>query len=179
MTHPSESHVHIPVIETERLRLRGHRLEDFEQSAALWGDPVVTRHIGGRPLTREEVWARLLRYIGHWALLGFGFWAVEEMASGEFIGEMGFAYFEREIAPPLPKVPEMGWILAPRAHGKGYATEAVRAALAWGDVRFHASPFVCLIDSGNVASRRVAEKCGFRELFPANYKGEQTVVFKR
>jgi RimJ/RimL family protein N-acetyltransferase len=60
----------IPVLESERLRLRGHRPEDYGNSAALWGDPEVTRSIGGSPPTREEVWARLLRYAGHWAWMG-------------------------------------------------------------------------------------------------------------
>ena len=62
----------VPELETPRLSLRGHRVEDLEDCAAMWGDPQVTRHIGGRPSTKEEVWSRLVRYVGHWALLGFG-----------------------------------------------------------------------------------------------------------
>jgi RimJ/RimL family protein N-acetyltransferase len=77
----------VPVIETERLRLRGHRLEDFAEIAAMWADPVVTRYIGGKPLTEEDVWARLLRYVGHWAWMGFGYWVVEGKGSGDFAGE--------------------------------------------------------------------------------------------
>jgi len=65
------------VIETARLRLRGHGLEDTERMAALWSDAEVTRYIGGRPQTAEESWSRLLRYAGHWRLLGFGYWVVE------------------------------------------------------------------------------------------------------
>jgi len=53
--------VNVPILETERLRLRGHRLDDFPASAAMWADPVVTRHTTGKPQTREEVWLRLLR----------------------------------------------------------------------------------------------------------------------
>ena len=51
----------IPVLEGERLRLRGHQPKDYEESAALWGSAEVTRYVGGKPLTKEEVWARLLR----------------------------------------------------------------------------------------------------------------------
>jgi len=51
----------VPPLETARLRLRGHRVEDFAACAAMWADPVVTRYIGGRPFTAEEVWTRLLR----------------------------------------------------------------------------------------------------------------------
>jgi RimJ/RimL family protein N-acetyltransferase len=168
-----------PVIETERLRLRGHRLDDFDASFAMWADPVVTRHIGGRPFTREEVWARLLRYAGHWALLGFGYWALEEKTSGEFIGELGFADMKREIDPPLGDAPELGWALATRAHGKGYATEAVRAVVAWGDQHFGPVRTVCIVHPANLASIGVAGKCGYHELQRANYKEHETIIFAR
>jgi RimJ/RimL family protein N-acetyltransferase len=169
----------IPVIETERLRLRGHRVEDLGQCAAMWGNPEVTRYIGGRPFTREEVWARLQRYVGHWALLGFGFWLVEEKATGCFVGEVGTAEFERDIEPRIQGVPEAGWVFAPQFHGKGYATEAVRVALEWADRRLHAPRSVCLIDPENVPSIRVAAKCGFRELLRTTYHGTPTLMFER
>lgn len=57
--------VNVPILETERLRLRAHRLDDFAASAAMWADPIVTRYTVGKPQTSEEVWSRLLRYIGH------------------------------------------------------------------------------------------------------------------
>jgi RimJ/RimL family protein N-acetyltransferase len=161
-----------PELETARLRMRGHRLDDFADCAALWGDPEVTRFIGGKPSTPEEAWARLLRYVGHWQLLDFGFWNVSEKASGRFVGEVGFANFHRVIEPPLGDAPEMGWVLAPWSHGKGYATEAVRAALAWGDVHFGDRATVCIIDRGNTASMRVAEKAGFQLVGDATYRGD-------
>ena len=98
----------VPVIETQRLRLRGHRLDDFEACAVLWGDPIVTRFIGGKPSTREESWARLLRNVGHWSLLGFGYWVVEDRATGQFAGEIGFSDFRRDITPSLEGIPESG-----------------------------------------------------------------------
>jgi RimJ/RimL family protein N-acetyltransferase len=57
--------VSAPVLETERLILRGHRREDFADCAAMWGDETVTRFVGGHPLGQEEVWSRLLRYVSH------------------------------------------------------------------------------------------------------------------
>src|SRR5271170_6882454 len=96
-----------PSLETERLTLRGHRLEDFVQCAAMWADPHVTRYIGGKPLTEEESWTRLLRYVGHWALLGFGYWVAEENATGSFVGEIGFADYKRDLEPSLKGVPEV------------------------------------------------------------------------
>ena len=169
----------VPVIETARLRLRGHRMEDFGDCAAMWDDPAVTRHIGGRPFSREEVWSKILRYAGLWALLGFGYWAIEEKTSGRFAGEVGFADFKREIEPSFAGAPEIGWALAPWAHGRGFATEAVGAAVAWRDGHFGSMQTVCLIDPDNAASIRVAEKCGYREFERTKYKNQPTILFRR
>ena len=176
----------IPTVETPRLRLRPHRREDFPACVALWADPYVTRYIGGRPLTREEVWARFLRYAGSWHWLGFGYWAVEEGSSGQFIGELGYAQNERTFDPPLRlldgrgrTMPEVGWVLASEFHGKGYATEAVRAALAWGDSQLVATRSFCIIHPDHSASLRVAQKCGFVEFARASYQTEPTILFTR
>jgi RimJ/RimL family protein N-acetyltransferase len=167
-----------PVLETERLVLRGHTPSDFDDCLSLWADPEVTRFIGGRPAAQEEVWARTLRYIGHWQALGYGFWAIFEKGSGRFIGEAGFADFHRDIAPSLTGMPEMGWALQPWSHGKGYATEAVAAALAWGQTVFTA-PCCCIISPDNVPSMRVAEKLGYQELALTTYHDEPTIIFRR
>jgi RimJ/RimL family protein N-acetyltransferase len=169
----------IPIIETERLILRGHRREDFRDCAAMWAEPGVVRYIGGRPLSGEEIWARMLRYAGHWEWMGFGFWAIEERATGAFAGEAGFAEFKREMEPLILGVPEVGWVLATHTHGQGYATEAVRAVVAWGDEHFGAARTVCLIHPDNSRSVHVAEKCGYREFQRATYKGQPTVIFER
>jgi RimJ/RimL family protein N-acetyltransferase len=172
------SAVEAPVIETERLKLRGHGLDDFAACAAMWADPVVTRHIGGRPFTEEESWTRLLRYVGHWALLGFGYWAVEEKATGSFVGETGFADYKRAVEA-LKDRPEIGWAFVSQSHGKGYATEAIRAAVAWGDAHFGAGQTACIIHPDNLASIRVAEKCGYGKLQVTTYKGRPAIVFVR
>lgn len=168
----------VPALDTERLTLRGHTLADFDESAAMWADPLVTRHIGGRPSSEEETWARVLRYAGLWTLVGFGYWVVRERASGRFVGEVGLADFRRDLAPRLDG-PEVGWALAAWAHGRGFATEAVRAALAWSDTHVRAPRSVCLIAPENIASIRVAEKCGFREAVRTTYKGAGSIVFAR
>jgi RimJ/RimL family protein N-acetyltransferase/ribosomal protein S18 acetylase RimI-like enzyme len=165
----------VPEIETARLRLRGHRLADFEACASLWADPLVTRYIGGAPLSTEDAWSKFLRYSGHWSQRGFGFWAVEEKSTGRYIGELGFADFKRDMLPPLEDVPEAGWVLASSAHGKGYATEALRAAHNW----LKAPRTVCLIHPENLASIRVAEKSGYKMTRPAFYKGVPVVIFTR
>ena len=174
-----DAHHRAPVLETARLRLRPHGLDDFENCAALWADPQVTRYIGGRPLSREEAWTRLLRYAGHWALLGFGYWVAESKETGYFVGELGFADYKRDIEPPLEGLPEAGWVFAPSAQGKGYATEAVHAITLWGETHFRSGQTTCLIHPGNAASIRVANKCGFREFRRTTYKGEDTILFMR
>ena len=169
----------VPVIETERLKLRGHRLDDFAQSAAMWADPAVTLHIGGHPLGEEEAWARMLRYVGHWVMLGFGYWVVEEKCTGTFVGEVGFADYKRDLQPSLEEMPEIGWVFTSQSHGRGYATEAARAAIAWGDVRFGTRRTACIIHPENLRSIRVAEKCGYNEEQLATYKGQPTILFVR
>ena len=168
-----------PALETPRLRLRRHRVDDFPACRSLWGDAEVTRYIGGRPLSQEDAWLKFLRNAGHWALVGFGFWVLEEKSSGAFAGEIGISYFFRDLDPPVENLREAGWVLAASMHGKGYATEAVQAALAWSDVRFSDPRTLCLIHPENYHSLRVAEKCGFREWRPASYKGEPCILFLR
>lgn len=190
MRTPASQKYPVPTIETQRLRLRGPRPADFPDSAALWSDPVVTRFTSGKPLTREEVWSRLLRYVGHWAWMGFGYWVVEEKETGRFAGEVGFSDWKREMKPSLQGLPELGWVLAPRVHGQGYATEAARAAIDWAHSHFsertsdhpiapelRSARMTCIIHPENVASIRVAEKCGFKELLRTAYLGKPTIVF--
>ena len=169
----------VPLLETPRLRLRGHRADDYAALAAIWADPVVVRYIGGQPSTPQEAWMRLLRYPGLWSLLGYGYWAVEEKASGRCIGDIGYADFKRDITPSLDGMPELGWVLAADAHGKGYASEALAVVLAWGQSHFGEHRAVCIIAPENVASIRVASKAGFHPWCEAVYHGSPCLIFTR
>jgi len=168
-----------PLLETERLLLRGHRLDDFSASLRMWSDPDVVRFIGGEPSTEQQVWMRMLNYAGHWALLGFGYWVVEEKATQTFLGEVGFANFRRDIAASMRDVPEAGWAFASHVHGRGYASEAVRAAVAWGDAHLATPRTVCLISTENRASIRVAETCGYKSFENTVFTGTPTMFFER
>jgi RimJ/RimL family protein N-acetyltransferase len=168
-----------PEIETERLLLRGYVIDDFPHVVATWADPEVVRHISGRLSTEEETWARFLRNIALWPMLGYGYWAAVEKSTGRFIGDVGFADFKREIEPSLKGTPEIGWVLARWSHGRGYATEAARAALLWLERTLGPQRSVCIIDDDNRASVRVAEKCGYREFARTQYKGSTVVMFER
>jgi RimJ/RimL family protein N-acetyltransferase len=168
-----------PIIETERTILRPHRPEDLEDYAALRADPVVTRFIGGKPNTREESWARILRHAGMWQFLGFGLWVVEDKATGRLIGEAGFHEMKRDIAPSFEGVPEAGWVFAPAVHGRGFATEVVARMHAWADGRPGFDRTVCIIDPDNAASLAVARKFGYREQARTTYHGDATILFER
>lgn len=169
----------IPVLETERLRLRPHQLTDFDAYAVMWADPSVTRFVGGEPMSREQSWVRLLRYRGMWALLGFGFWAIEEKASGRFVGEAGVHELRRELNPAIEGTLEAGWGILPEAQGRGIASEALAAVIGWAQRAFPQRSMTCISDLGNAGSIRIAEKFGFRERARADYHGAQVIVFER
>ena len=169
----------VPIIETERLLLRPYRRDDFPAYGALFADEEVTRYAGGVPYSREQSWTRFLRQVGMWHYFGFGFFAIQDKTSGAFIGEAGFHDAHRQITPSLEGTMEMGWAISPRNHGRGLATEAVTAALAWGDREFPALKKTCLIETGNEASIRVAMKHGFREFWRTTYHGRPMILFER
>jgi len=168
-----------PELRTARLRLRAHRAADLDACAAMWGNPLVTKHIGGRPSSRAETWLRILQYAGLWSVLGYGYWAIEELDGGAFVGDLGFADFCRAIEPPIDGVPEAGWALDPRFTGRGYATEALRAALTWADASLAADRSVAIIAPENTASIRVAEKSGYRPAGQTEYKNNPILMFAR
>jgi RimJ/RimL family protein N-acetyltransferase len=178
MSITSNSSFEFPLLETARLRLRPHSKQDFANCCALWSDPVVTKHTTRKALSGEEVWTRLLRYAGHWAMLGYGYWVMEEKLTGAFVGEIGFADYKREIVPPLD-APEAGWVLASSAHCKGFATEALTQLLAWGDANLNAERTVCIISPENKASIRVAEKCEYHEVMTLTYHDTPVLLFER
>lgn len=170
----------VPVLETERLILRGHTLEDFPAFAAMRADPVVMKYLGkGDLLDEEESWLRFQSIIGHWHLKGFGTWAIEERASGAAIGSLGYTDKKRPSSHPASGAPEMGWSLAASAHGKGFASEALRAALVWGRAHFGAARVVCVISDDNAASLRVADKHDFKQFATARRYGLGRRVFER
>lgn len=167
-----------PTLETERLIMRPHALSDLPDSLALWSDPETTRHLG-RPATEEEVWQRLMRYAGFWALLGFGFWVVLEREGGRFVGEVGFGAGRPGLGAAFDGAPEIGWAIMPAAKGRGLAGEAVAAAVAWNDSRTGGGRTVCLIHRDNAPSIRLAERAGYRRYAQSTYKDAPTLLFER
>lgn len=168
-----------PRIDTARLILRRHRLSDFEALAATWRDPAVMREFGDVEPTDEEVWNRLLRYEGHWALAGHGIWAVEERASGRYLGQVGLMDFRRGLGPEFDGFPEIAWVLTGTGHGAGFATEAAWAALRHEEAVRAPARTVCIINPDNKGSLRVAEKLGYARFAEATYKGGPVAMLDR
>lgn len=167
-----------PTLSTARLVLRPHRPDDLDACAAMWSDPAVVRFIGGAPSTREQTWRRILSYAGLWPLLGYGYWAVVDQSDGAYLGDVGFAHWRRALGPDFDAAIEMGWALSPQAQGRGYASEAVQAALAWADA---APPrrIVCMIAPENAPSLRVAARCGFTAFATTIYAGAASTLLER
>jgi RimJ/RimL family protein N-acetyltransferase len=169
----------IPTLETERLRLRPYTPDDFEAYIEMWAEPDVVRFIGGVPFTREQSWSRFVRHPGMWQVMGFGFFAIEEKATGQFVGEAGFHEVRRDIKPSIEGTLEAGWALNSAGQGWGYATEAMTAAIGWAETAFAGRKMTAIIDPDNQMSVRVAKKLGFAETARTTYFDKPIVVFER
>lgn len=147
----------IPELFTPRLRLRPFRSADLDPWAAIVADPEVMRFIGtGGAVGRDVAWRQMAFHLGEWALRGRGSWAVERRADGVLIGRAGF------LQPEGWPGEEVAWLFARSAWGQGYATEAVRAAVAHGRRWLGAGPLISLIRPDNAPSLRLAERVGAR-----------------
>lgn len=146
-----------PTLRTSRLILRSWRDDDLPLFAKLNADPRVMEHFPG-VLTRAESDQLAARIIRHFAEHGFGLWAVEVPEVASFGGFVGLAVpqFEAHFTPCV----EIGWRLARHHWGRGYATEAAGAAMAFAFVELGLDEVVSFTSRGNRASRRVMEKLG-------------------
>ncbi|MAS13817.1 MAG: GNAT family N-acetyltransferase [Nitratireductor sp.] len=168
-----------PVLETERLVLRAHSIADFEAFARLWSLPEATRFTSGKPLTGEDAWRRLAMHRGMWDLMGFGYFAVTEKATGSFLGDAGVQEARRTIAPSVEGTLEAGWVFLPEAHGRGYAKEAMDAVFFWCSQAHDGKAITCIIDEENAPSLKLAGRLGFVEKARTKYKDRPTIVFWR
>ena len=144
----------IPTLETERLILRAWRERDIAAYAAIMADPEVMRFLGGVQAV-NDAWRSMATMVGHWVLRGFGAWALERKSDGALIGRVGI---QRPEGWPEN---EVVWTLGRPYWKQGYATEAAKAALAYGFDTLSLLRLVSFIDAGNVASQSVAKRLGY------------------
>jgi RimJ/RimL family protein N-acetyltransferase len=142
---------HIPVLETERLRLRAWREEDLDPFAAFVADEAATRFVGGTG-NRQNAWRRMAMFLGHWTLRGHGPWVIEEKTSSRWVGYCGL------WSPEGWPEPELMWSLAAGAHGKGYATEAAQRGREFAYRKLGWTTLTSFIDPHNEPSLRVAQR---------------------
>jgi RimJ/RimL family protein N-acetyltransferase len=147
----------IPVVDTARLTLRAWRSDDLDAFAAISADAEVMRCIGsGETVDRNATWRTMAGFVGHWALIGCGMWAIERKSDGAFIGRVGLHH------PPYWPELELGYVLARDAWGQGYAREAAAAALAWARSALPPQRLASFIRPGNERSVKVALALGAR-----------------
>ncbi len=146
--------VTIPRLTTDNLLMREYRQDDFPAFAAFYNSER-SRFIGG-PLTGELAWRALATHLGHWALRGYGFWAVEHRSTGQFCGHVGLWFPEGWMEP------EVGWVLMHHAEGRGIAREAASAARHYAYATLGWKTAVSMIDPSNHRSIRLAERLGCR-----------------
>jgi RimJ/RimL family protein N-acetyltransferase len=160
-------------LETDRLTLRLLCGSDFDAYAEMCGDPEVMRYIGdGQPVVRSMAWRNLAMMVGHWALRGYGLWAVEERSSGGLVGRIGF--WNPEGWPGF----ELGWMLRRPFWGRGYATEAARTALQFAFTQMLQPEVISLVHPENAASIRIAEKLGERLLDSIEVMGKRVLLYR-
>src|SRR6266480_3970592 len=142
-------------LETDRLILRMFREDDAEAYARICADPEVMRYLGeGKTLSLPEAWRQMAFFVGHWHLLGYGQFALEEKSSGRLIGRVGFQN------PKGRPAFELGWTLAREFWGKGYASEGARCALKYAFEELDRDHVISLMNPDNKTSIKVAERLG-------------------
>ena len=162
----------IPTLETERLTLRSFREEDVRAFFELSQDPAVVRFVGDRRVpTEQEAWRAVAGWLGHWAMRGYGQWAIEERSSGRFIGRAGI------INPVHWPGPEVGYLLGRDYWGRGYATEAASAAMGWGFDQIGFADLLSLIDPDNAASIAVATRLGESLRGETDLMGNRVLIY--
>ena len=168
------------MIETDRLLLRPLVIGDFESYKTVWVNKPMTDGSPGHPqLSEEDIWYRLLRWIGHWATFDFGPFAIVDRISGAVIGEVGLAHFHRGHGVPYDGFPEAMWRVEYSRHGRGIATEAMQAVFVWFDSRKISTRTVCMIDTWNDTSKSVAARLDFKMFKATTYRGNPVELFER
>ena len=160
-------------LDTPRLRLRQFTQADWPVYAEMCADAEVMRYIGpGQPQSAVQAWRGMAAFLGHWALLGYGMWALERRDSGVLLGRVGF--LDRPGWPGF----ELGWLLAREHWGHGYAREAAAAALQHAFTVLQRERVISLIRPQNRRSIALAEALGCRLAERIELLGGEALVYE-
>jgi RimJ/RimL family protein N-acetyltransferase len=168
-----------PRIETERLILRELQAEDYDPVHQLWTDAENVRFVGGNPSTPTQSWRRVINSAGMWPILNYGYWALDEKSSGQFIGLVGFADFRRDEPAGFSGDPEIGYVIDKTVHGKGYGREAMTACMNWMDAEHGRRRTICMIEPDNIASVKIAERLGYKSYDKGEIDGATVLLMER
>lgn len=145
----------MPELETVRLRMVAWAPRHHDAYAAMCANARTQRYLGG-VFGRDDAWRRMAMFLGHWQLRGFGNWALELKADGQFVGYSGL------WQPSGWPEPEIMWGLVEAQEGKGFATEAAARARDFAFRKLGWRTAVSYIDASNEPSRRLAARLGAR-----------------
>jgi len=163
-----------PTIETERLIMRPPSGEDLNAWAEFMNDVEAAQYIGGA-CDRSMAWRGLCTMIGSWVINGFGMFSIIEKSSGKWLGRVG------PWQPADWPGTEVGWGIARYAWGKGFATEAAKAAIDWAFEALGWNDVIHVIDVRNTNSQAVAKRLGSRMLraqqVPQPYNNSQIEIW--
>ncbi|MGB5906160.1 MAG: GNAT family N-acetyltransferase [Stenotrophomonas maltophilia] len=166
-------------IVTERLILQPHCLDDLDECTSMWSDPAVLRMIRDHPFSRHETWLRILRYAGHWAMLGYGYWTIRHRNDGRFYGELGFALTLRDLPGEAAGLPEFGCTLSRRGWGRGIAQEATAGVLEWMDHVARIEATSAITDLRNRSALALANAVGYSIVEEMDFEGNPFAVLTR
>ena len=168
-----------PVLVTARLELWRPQVSDRAGLRALIEPGEVRRFLGGMEPDDHDVFMRLLRNAGSWALYGYGTFVVRERGKADIVGSCGVFHSWRGFGRGMDDVAEAGWIVGKSAWGKGYAQEAMQAALAWFEREHGATATLCMIEQGHRASEAVAAKLGYAAFERVAERDERPLIVYR
>lgn len=168
----------VQMITTERFILRPFEREDYDAYLSMVVDAqpdVPWRQV----MSPEDAWHRLVRYVGHWTLFGFGNFAIFEKGSGLFLGETGLWDAHRGMGAGYDEFDEAGWSVVSSWQGRSVAFEAAEAVHRWYADAVGRRRTVCMTDPANERSIRIARKLGYAPFREGVYKGKAVIMFER
>ena len=168
-----------PALVTNRLELWRPQVTDRVGLRALIEPGEVRRFLGGMEPDDHDVFMRLLRNAGSWALYGYGTFVIRERGKADIVGNCGVFHSWRGFGRGLDDIAEAGWIVGKGAWGKGYAQEAMQAAFTWFEREHGAAATLCMIEQGHRASEAVAAKLGYMACDRYEERDERPLIVYR